>query len=332
MSVFGSLRTPALLGWLALIVLGSIARSENQTLCRAADVPIAITSAEGKFIITAGGEPYAEIDYTTYAKPIVYPILGPGQIRMTRNHPMQPGTPGEATDHPHHKSMWFAHGDINGISYWDERGKIVTDKAEQVDATTVRLHNRLLDPKSTEGDAICHETIVIHFGANEDARWIDWDATLLANKGELKFGDTKEGTMALRVHPNIQMDNNPKEGVTSANGKALNSEGVESTDVWGKRARWVDFYGNIDGQEVGIAFLDHPTNLRHPTYWHARSYGLFAANPFGLSSFVGPNEDGSHTVPAGGNLRLRYRIIFHRGTPKSADVEQRFKDYAAEVQ
>lgn len=297
---------------------------------RGAEQPIAITAAAGKFVVTAGGQPFAEVDYSTYAKPIVYPILGPGQVRMTRNHPMQPGTPGEATDHPHHKSMWFAHGDINGVSFWDERGKIVTEKAEQVDAQTVRLHNRLVDPKAPEGETVCRETIVIRFGAADDVRWIDWDATLHADPVALKLGDTKEGTMALRVHPQIQMEKNEKAGVTEANGKALNSEGVEGPEVWGKRARWVDFHGSIDGQPMGIAFLDHPQNFRHPTYWHARGYGLFAANPFGLSSFVGPNENGEHTVPAGQDFRLRYRILFHRGTPQEAGVAARFEAFSKE--
>jgi len=300
------------------------------TPARGAEQPIAITAGDGKFVVTAGGQPFAEVDYRTYAKPIVYPILGPGQVRMTRNHPMQPGTPGEATDHPHHKSMWFAHGDINGVSFWDERGKIITEKAELLDARTVRLENRLVDPKAPEGQIVCRETIVIRFGATDDARWIDWDATLHADPVALTFGDTKEGTMALRVHPSIQMEKNEKAGVTDANGKAINSEGVEGPEVWGKRAQWVDFHGSIDGQPVGVAFLDHPQNFRHPTYWHARGYGLFAANPFGLSSFVGPNENGAHTVPQGENFRLRYRIVFHRGTPQEADIAGRFTAFSKE--
>ncbi len=299
------------------------------TAAEAEKTAVAIAPGEGKFVVTADGQPFAEVDYTTYAKPIIYPIYGPGQIPMTRNHPMRPGVAGEATDHPHHKSLWFAHGDVNGVSYWDERGKIITDKAEQIDAQTVRLHDRLLDPKSTEGEAVCRETVEIHFGATPQARWIDWDVTLHADQVPVKLGDTKEGTMALRVHPNLQLENDEKHGVTTANGRAINSEGITGGDVWGKRARWVDYWGEIEGHKVGIAFLDHPSNFRHPTYWHARTYGLFAANPFGLTSFVGPDQDGSHTIPAGESLRFRYRIVFHSGSAEEANVEQWFKEYAA---
>ncbi len=281
--------------------------------------PLAIEALDGKFRVTVEGQLFAEIDYHTYAKPIVYPIYGPGQVGMTRNYPMRDDVAGEAHDHPHHKSMWFAHGDVNGVSFWDERGKIVNDEVLNVDhdpqQPSVTLANKLLD---RDGNLVCRETVKITFRVLPGARVIDWDETLHADDKEIRIGDTKEGTMGLRVHPNLQMENDPRSGVTTAQGTAVNSEGVRGEDVWGKRARWVDYSGPIDGRTVGIAFFDHPQNLRHPTYWHACSYGLFAANPFGLSSFVGSGSDGSYTIPAGGALRLQYRFVFHEG-----DAEQR---------
>ena len=162
-----------------------------------------------------------------------------------------------------------------------------------------------------------------------DARVIDWDETLHAEDQPIRLGDTKEGTMGLRVHPNLRMENDARRGVTTANGTAINSEGVRGGEVWGKRAKWVDYSGQIDDQTVGIAFFDHPENLRHPTYWHARTYGLFAANPFGLSSFVGSGSDGSYTIPAGEVLRLRYRFVFHEGDAEQAKVEQLYQAYVS---
>ncbi len=97
--------------------------------------------------------------------------------------------------------------------------------------------------------------------------------------------------------------------------------------IWGKRAKWVDYWGTIEGQTVGIAFFDNPQNLRYPTYWHARDYGLYAANPFGLSEFVGRGEDGSYTVPAGGALRLRYRLVFHTGDVTQAKIAELYQEY-----
>ncbi len=296
-----------------------------------AEVALKVEPLDGKFRILVDDELFAEVDYQTYDKPIVYPILGPGQIPMTRNYPMRKDVAGEANDHPHHKSMWFAHGDINGVSFWDERGKIVNDQVVAVDSNpqhpSITLANKLLD---RDGKLVGRETVKLTFQAEDGLRMIDWDETLHADPSELRIGDTKEGTMGLRVHPNLRLDNDERRGVTTANGSAVNSEGVRGGTVWGKRAKWVDYSGKIDGHPVGIAFFDHPQNLRHPTYWHARTYGLFAANPFGLSDFVGAGNDGSYTVPAGESLRFRYRFVFHAGEADPAQIEQWYTAFAAE--
>jgi len=298
-----------------------------------AEAAITVQPLSGKFRVLVGDQLFCEVDYQGYAKPIVYPILGPDQIPLTRNHPMQPGVKGEATDHPHHKSMWFAHGDVNGVSFWDEKGKIVTEEAQVLEAADgtpmIRLDNRLVDPKGTQ---VCTETVLYRFGADDATRWIDWDITMHAGDQPLTFGDTKEGTAAIRVHPNLQLENDPERGVTTAAGTAINSEGVAGPAVWGKRARWVDFSGVIDDHPVGIAFFDHPQNHGYPTYWHARGYGLFAANPFGASQFVGAGANGSHTVPAGTDFRLRYRLVFHRGDAQQSRVAERFEQYRQAAQ
>lgn len=89
------------------IAFSATGMSSRGTAAEAETTTVAIAAAEGKFIVTADGQPFAEVDYTTYAKPIIYPIYGPQQIPMTRNFPMCAGVKGEATDHPHHKSLWF---------------------------------------------------------------------------------------------------------------------------------------------------------------------------------------------------------------------------------
>jgi hypothetical protein len=130
----------------------------------------------------------------------------------------------------------------------------------------------------------------------------------------------------------LRPDNRATRNTDVQPAKAVNSEGDEGEKIWGKRAKWVDYTGTIEGQRVGIAFLDHPQNLRHPTYWHARSYGLFAANPFGLSQFVGFWRNGSHTIPAGESLELRYRLVFHTGDADQADIEKSYRDYAGQTE
>lgn len=291
---------------------------------------VKLTAADGKFQVMIDADLFCEVDYSNYAKPIVYPIYGPDQVPMTRNHPMK-DVDGESADHPHHKSMWFGHGLVNEVSFWHEEGTVVTEKAEIIPAADsptgiaqIKLTNRLEGP---DEKVIARETIIYSFGHSDNSRWIDWDVTLHASEGDIKLGDTKEGTAALRVHPNLRLSNDERRGVTTANGQAINSAGVTGGDIWGKRAAWVDYYGQIDGKTVGIAFLDHPENFRHPTYWHARTYGLFAANPFGLSHFVGEGEDGSHQLAKGESMRFRYRIVFHQGTADDIDPNSLFEAY-----
>jgi hypothetical protein len=92
----------------------------------------------------------------------------------------------------------------------------------------------------------------------------------------------------------------------------------------------MDYSGTVQGQKVGIAIFDHPANPGHPTYWHARGYGLFAANIFGRSAFTNKKEpDGSVTLKPGEKMRFRYRVVIHPGTPADAKLDDLYKAYAA---
>ena len=135
--------------------------------------------------------------------------------------------------------------------------------------------------------------------------------------------------MAIRTHPNLRLQNDPDRGVTTANGQAVNSEGVRGPAVWGKRADWIDYWAQIDGKTVGIAIFDHPSNPRHPTHWMARSYGYIGANPFGLNAFEGkPPGTGDMKIPADTSVTFRYRFVFHEGDAEQAKIAQRYRQYA----
>lgn len=130
--------------------------------------------------------------------------------------------------------------------------------------------------------------------------------------------------MGVRVAETIKVD--AKQG-----GKIVNSDGLVDQAAWGKRASWVDYYGPVEGQTVGIAMLNHPSSFRYPTYWHVRTYGLFAANPFGLHDFLGKNAkdaDGSYTLKAGESLSLRYRLVFHKGSEKEGRIAETWEKYS----
>ena len=145
----------------------------------------------------------------------------------------------------------------------------------------------------------------------------------------MTFGDTKEGTMGIRTHPNLRLRNDARRGVTTANGQALNSAGDRDGKLWGKRAKWVDYWGKIGDHIVGVAIFEHPSSARHPTWWHARDYGLVAANAFGVHDFEKkPRGTGDMVIEAGGSVTFKYRFLFHEGDAEAAKIAERYAAYA----
>ena len=180
-----------------------------------------------------------------------------------------------------------------------------------------------------QGDTVCKDVRKLSFHVLDDGtRMIDYDITISATEGDLTFLDTKEGTMAIRTHPHLRL-RPVKKNKKQPLGKAVNSNGDKGKDLWGKHAAWVHYYGAINGKKVGIAILDHPSNLRHPTTWHARDYGLIAANPFGISHFDKKKKGaGNFTIKKGKSQSFRYRFVFHAGNAKSGKIAERFAEYA----
>lgn len=135
--------------------------------------------------------------------------------------------------------------------------------------------------------------------------------------------------MGIRTNPNLRLKATPKNGNHTAGGHSINSEGVKDREMWGKRAAWVDYWGDIDGQLTGVAIFDHPQNPRHPTWWHARDYGLVAANPFGVNHFENkPDGTGDMTLKSGEEMTFRYRFLFHPGDAKSAKIAEAYQAYS----
>ena len=234
---------------------------------------------------------------------------------------------GEKKDHPHQRSLWFTHGSINGIDFWAEfKGKTGTTKhrefvkVEGGKVATIVTRNDWLAP---DGKKVLEDERTLRFGADGDSRWIDFDITLKASEGPLTFGDTKEGSFGTRVAETMKVD-------AKLGGKIINSQGQTNAAAWGKRADWVDYSGPVDGQIVGIAILNHPSSFRFPTHWHVRTYGLFAANPFGPGSFSGTEKHDPLTIAQGQTLSLRYRVLLHRGDEKAGKIAEAFAAYAKE--
>jgi hypothetical protein len=288
------------------------------------------------------GQLFTEYRHGTDAPHVYfYPVIGPGGAKMTRAWPME-DLPGEEHDHPHHRSLWYSHGDVNGIDFWSEPAS--HKEPDKVKSGRI-VHEKLLEAKGGKEGVIkaqlkwvapdgsiplrSVQTFRVHSTpANE--RLIDFDVTLTAGEKEVVLGDTKEGTMALRIAESMRLAQPKKQ---AGRGRIANDQGVEGAAVWGKHANWVDMSGPIDGRILGIAMFDHPNNPRHPTRWHARDYGLFAANPFCENEMdkSQPKGAGAFKIAPGQSATFRYRIYIHEGDEKQAKVGERFAQYAAEA-
>lgn len=276
-------------------------------------------------------------EYLTKAghSPSMYPVIGPTGQPVTRSYPFTPPVSGGTKDHPHHQSMWFLHDQVNGVNFWaantnDNKGDSGPHIAHRkfVDIASRGSMARIVAQNDwMNGDKrMCEDERTIVFGTGpSDSRWIDFAITIKASDGDVAFGDTKEGTFALRVADTMRVD--AKKG-----GQIVNSEGQENEAAWGMPARWVDYTGPVDGETVGIAIMSHPNGFRPVPRWHVRTYGLFAANPFGQKDFPHPEaaKQGAVTIKKGDSLTLRYRVLLHRGKTDAEMIEQAFSEFAAE--
>jgi hypothetical protein len=288
---------------------------------------VRVTEINGDIEISTGGSLFTR--YTTHSgpnKPFFYPLLTPDGDPITRRWPIEQTT-GESHDHIHHRGLWFTHGDVNGIDFWSEgpkTGKTVNIGFQNLTSGPVCGGFRALtDWQAPDGKVIARDTrdVLVYLLPNGD-RLMDFTITVHPVGGPLTFGDTKEGTFGLRVADSLAPSR--KQG-----GHILNSQGLKDSAVWAQKADWVDYSGPIQGKTYGVAIFDAPSNLRHPETWHARDYGLFAVNPFGLRDFgLGPQGAGNYTVAPGKTLRLHYRLLFHRGDAQAADVADQYAAFA----
>lgn len=288
---------------------------------------VKIARAPDRIQVEIGGQPFTALFVGADAvKPYLHPLRSASGKIVTRRYPMEE-VAGESRDHIHHRGLWFGHGDVNGYDFWvNEAAEEGSKKGRVVLAKVVALEGgkksgrivALFDWLDTEGRPLVRESRTMTFYADPAERIIDLDIDLEA-VGKVTFGDTKEGTFAIRVARELE----------EPAGVLTNAEGARGErNVWGKRSDWADYSGEIGGEKLGIAIVDHPANPRHPTYWHARGYGLFAANIFGLRDFENDRtKDGSLALASGEHLRFRYRVVIHPGDAVSARIAGRYAEY-----
>jgi len=285
----------------------------------------------GRIAVEIDGKPYTDFYLAPDGnKPYFYPLRTASGIIVTRHYPMEE-VEGETHDHPHHRGLFFAHGSVNGTDFWaTEPGSKDPHKGRMALNRVVKLQSGrksgtievVFDGFDCAGKPLMTETRTITLYSDPELRIIDYQISIESGQ-PLTFGDTKEGTFGIRLATDLSEDRT---------GRMVNAEGAETEkNVWGKRSEWVDYFGKVDGRPVGVAIMDSPSNPRHPTYWHSRAYGLFAANPFGRRAFLGEKApDGSFRLEPGQRLQFRYRVIIHSGDVKSAKIAELYRKYETE--
>jgi hypothetical protein len=281
-------------------------------------------------------------------KPFFYPVIGPTGKEMTRAYPMK-DVEGEKQDHPHHRSFWFGHQFINDFDTWHEELTLI-ERAKGDPAKLAELkkslgatkHREVLEASAADGRAVlkvssdyvdaagnrlAEDVRTFTFSVADDGtRVVDALLAFKAVADKVTFSDAKDAGLSIRVAHAMSVE--AKQG-----GRIVTSTGEENEKAWGKRAAWCDFNGPVDakgGEILGIAILNHPSSLRHPTPWHARAYGLFTANPFGLKSVAGDKEEAPVVLKKGETFTLRHRILFHRGDEKDGKVADAWERYSKE--
>lgn len=296
----------------------------------AAPPVVTFQKADGRIDVAIGGKPFTSYYYASnLPRPFFHPLRSADGRVVTRAYPMDANAPGENDDrdHPHHRSCWFTHGEVNGVDYWSEgakkQGKIVQTGLDKLQDGPVGILTTTAAWIDDAGHKVLEQKEEVRFRGDDRRRIMDFVIALTPTDKDVVFGDTKEGSFAVRLATPLKETN----GAT-----IINSEGATGMKgCWGKKAKWVDYSGALAGSKVGIAMMDHPGNLRYPTTWHVRDYGLFAANPFGLHDFLNdPKINESYTVKVGQKLVFRYRILIHPGDSQEARIPEEYQEYLKE--
>lgn len=318
----------------ALILMTAIASAQKKEM-----VKVIKQAGQNKIDIFIGRSFFTSFLYPdTLEKPVLYPLHAANGTIVTRGFPINP-KPGDPTDHPHHIGTWFNFENVNGLDFWNNSyaiapnkkngyGWIRTDKVLETAGGQKGILAYHANWTNQHKDVLLEETTRFEFSGDEHQRVIDRMTTLKADM-EVVFNDAKDGMLGLRLAHELQMPATEDQKFTdskgivtivkagtdhTANGNYITSAGKTGNDAWSTRGTWCKVYGKMGADSVSIAIIDHPKNPNYPTFWHARGYGLFAANPLGEKIFTNGKSAKNLTLKKGESVTFRYRIIISNGT------------------
>ena len=309
-------------------------------------INIVTDSVHKKILINAGNQSFTAFIYPdSLEKPVLYPIVAAGGETITRGYPLMP-RPGEPTDHPHHIGLWMNYENVNGLDFWNNSFAVPLDKKQKygwITATAITEirsgENGKLSYNAQWQDIHKNKLLNEHtsyiFQATKYLRIIDRITTLTALQN-VDFPDAKDGLLGLRVAHELELPSKEERQFTDIHGNIttvaatvnadvtgnyITSEGKQGDSAWGTRARWCMLYGKKGKDSISVVVVDHSKNIGYPTYWHARGYGLFAANPLGQKKFSNGKETLNYHLAKNQSVTFRYRIIIASGTKRLMNKE-----------
>ena len=321
------------------------------------EITLRVKEAEQKVDVLIDGQQFTSYIYPdNIKKPVLWPVMSPAGNMVTRSYPLI-NKEGDRTDHPHHVGIWLNYGNVNGLDFWNNSEAIPPEKRDgygtiyhrSIDQAESGKGTALLvtssDWQTPDNTTILEEQTRFRFTASDNMRIIDRTANLTAMIDEVVFRDNKEGFFGIRVARELEL---PMEGpaqLMDAHGVVTNvekmdnslvtgnyrsSEGIEGKEVWGTRGRWMKLSGEIRGEEVSIVIIDHPSNVGYPTFWHARDYGLFAANTLGQKIFSDGKLELNYTLQKGESATFKYRLVVAAGDLSDGQINQLADEFASQ--
>jgi hypothetical protein len=319
-------------GLLLMTALSSVSIAQD------AVVEIKKFDKEKKVDVRIGGKLFTTFMYPdSLEKPVLYPLTTAGGNVVTRGFPLDP-KPGDPTDHPHHIGLWFNFENLNGLDFWNnsyaiaankkaQYGWIRTDKITETKSGTKGVLAYHANWTNQAKEIILEENTRFEFSGSATQRVIDRVTTLKAVKDAV-FTDAKDGLLGLRLAHELQIPTTKDEQFTDSKGivtlvkggsdgiptgNYLTSEGKAGDAAWSTRGVWCKVYGKVGPDSVSVAIIDHPLNPNYPTFWHARGYGLFAANPLGEKIFTNGASTKNLSLRKGESVTFRYRVVIDNG-------------------
>ncbi len=318
-------------------------------------VALKVNEGAKKIDVTIEGKLFTSYIYPeNIMKPVLWPVVSPAGNTLTRSYPLMIKE-GERSDHPHHVGVWFNYGDVNGLDFWNNSEAIPSEEKQNYGTIYHRSIDKLengegkgsleisADWKSPENIVLLEEHTRFDFIADNKIRIIDRITTLTAIIDTVTFIDNKEGMFGIRVAREMELPSNGTiktvdshgnittvENMNNENvkGNYHSADGVEGKDVWGTRSRWMKLSSEIKGEQVAVIIIDHPDNVGYPTYWHARDYGLFAANTLGQKVFSEGKNELNFRMNKGMKVTFKYRLVVASENLSDQQINELSDDFA----